>query len=149
MHKLWIILWPLSLERSILELIIMNDDHTILGFLEAAVQMCSVKVFLKISQNSWENNCARVPFLIKLQAWGVHESFHKECVCHQLRQQFQEFCSYFLFKHINSNWCWSFSLGKFNVITRNLWYFLEREKIHLKCLTGFWMYLYTDICIQK
>ena len=25
----------------------MNDDHNILGFLEAAVQMCSVKVFLK------------------------------------------------------------------------------------------------------
>ena len=26
------------------------------------------KVFLKISQNSWENTCARVSFLIKLQA---------------------------------------------------------------------------------
>ena len=28
------------------------------------------KVFLKISQNSQENTCARVSFLIKLQAWG-------------------------------------------------------------------------------
>ena len=32
---------------------------------------CSVKkMFLKISQSSQENNCARVSFLIKLQAWG-------------------------------------------------------------------------------
>ena len=36
---------------------------------EAVVQRCSVKkVFLKISQNSQENTCARVYFLIKLQA---------------------------------------------------------------------------------
>ena len=30
------------------------------------------KVFLEISQNSQENTCARVCFLIKLQAWGEH-----------------------------------------------------------------------------
>ena len=36
---------------------------------EAVAQRCSVKkVFLEISQNSKENTCARVPFLIKLQA---------------------------------------------------------------------------------
>ena len=36
---------------------------------EAVVQSCSVKkVFLEISQNSQENICARVSFLIKLQA---------------------------------------------------------------------------------
>ena len=36
---------------------------------EAVVQGCSVKkVFLEISQNSQENTCARVSFLIKLQA---------------------------------------------------------------------------------
>ena len=36
--------------------------------LEAVAQRCSVKkVFLEISQNSQENTCARVPFLIKLQ----------------------------------------------------------------------------------
>ena len=35
---------------------------------EAVVQRCSVKkVFLEISQNSQENTCARVSFLIKLQ----------------------------------------------------------------------------------
>ena len=35
---------------------------------EAAVQICSVKkVFLEISQNSQENTCARVSFLIKLK----------------------------------------------------------------------------------
>ena len=38
------------------------------GYLEAVTQRCSVKkVFLKISQNSQENTCARVSFLIKLQ----------------------------------------------------------------------------------
>ena len=36
---------------------------------EAVAQRCSVKkVFLEISQNSRENTCARVSFLIKLQA---------------------------------------------------------------------------------
>ena len=39
---------------------------------EAVIQRCSVKkVFLKISQNSEENICARVSFLIKLQTWGL------------------------------------------------------------------------------
>ena len=37
--------------------------------LEAVVQRCSVKkMFLEISQHSQENTCARVSFLIKLQA---------------------------------------------------------------------------------
>ena len=36
--------------------------------LEAVAQRCSVKkVFLEISQNSQENTCARVSFLINLQ----------------------------------------------------------------------------------
>ena len=35
---------------------------------EAVAQRCCVKnLFLEISQNSQENTCARVPFLIKLQ----------------------------------------------------------------------------------
>ena len=39
---------------------------------EAVVQRCSVKnVFLEISQNSQENTCARVSFLIKLRASGL------------------------------------------------------------------------------
>ena len=39
--------------------------------LEAVVRRCSVKkAFLEIFQNSQENTCARVSFLIKLQAWG-------------------------------------------------------------------------------
>ena len=39
---------------------------------EAAVQTCSVrKVLLGISQNLQENTCARVSFLIKLQALGL------------------------------------------------------------------------------
>ena len=36
---------------------------------EAVAQRCSVnKMFLEISQNSQENTCARLSFLIKLQA---------------------------------------------------------------------------------
>ena len=46
---------------------------------EAVAQMYSVKkVFLKISQNSHENTCARVSFLIKLQAlfiWTFCQKF--------------------------------------------------------------------------
>ena len=38
---------------------------------EAFVQRCSLKkVFLENSQNSKENTCARVSFLIKLQTWA-------------------------------------------------------------------------------
>ena len=37
--------------------------------LETATRMCSIKkVFLQISQNSQENSCVKVSFLIKLQA---------------------------------------------------------------------------------
>ena len=39
---------------------------------EAVAQRYSVKkVFLEVSQNSQENTCARVSFLIKLQACGT------------------------------------------------------------------------------
>ena len=38
---------------------------------EAVTRGCSVKkVFLKVSQNSQKNTCARVSFLIKLQTSG-------------------------------------------------------------------------------
>ena len=38
---------------------------------EAVTRSCSVKkVFLKVSQNSQKNTCARVSFLIKLQTLG-------------------------------------------------------------------------------
>ena len=41
-------------------------------FLEAVVQMCFVKKrLLEILQNSQEKTCARVSFLIKLQASGL------------------------------------------------------------------------------
>ena len=41
------------------------------GKKEAIAQRCSVnKLLLEISQNSQENTCARVSFLIKLQARG-------------------------------------------------------------------------------
>ena len=40
-------------------------------YTEAVIQKCSVKMFLKISQNSQENTCARVSFLTKLQASGL------------------------------------------------------------------------------
>ena len=41
-------------------------------FEKAVARRCSVKkLFLGISQNSQENTCARVPFLIKLMASGL------------------------------------------------------------------------------
>ena len=46
---------------------------------EAVVQRCSIKqVFLKIWQNSQENTCARVSFLIKLQAEAQAQVFSCE-----------------------------------------------------------------------
>ena len=43
---------------------------------EAAGQRCSEKkVFLEISQNSQENTCAKVSFLIKLQVEAWHWCF--------------------------------------------------------------------------
>ena len=46
--------------------------HLRLKFPKAVVQRCSVKqVFLETSQNSQESTCARVSFLIKLQASGL------------------------------------------------------------------------------
>ena len=45
---------------------------------EAIVQRCSVKkVFLEISQNSQEDTCARVSFLIKLQPSGQKKDVEK------------------------------------------------------------------------
>ena len=53
---IWAIFWRLLLKQQ--------DFNS-----EAVVQRCSAKkVFLEISQNSQENTCARVSFLIKLQA---------------------------------------------------------------------------------
>ena len=44
-------------------------EKHVTDFVEAVIQRCSVKkVFLEISQNLQENTCARVSFLIKLQA---------------------------------------------------------------------------------
>ena len=46
-----------------------SDHFQIEGIKEAVAQTCSVKKeFLEISQNSQENTCARLSFLIKLQA---------------------------------------------------------------------------------
>ena len=52
---------------------------------EAVVQRCSVKkMFLEISQNSQENTCVRVSFLIKLQASGL------DLICPRLLSEFNE-----------------------------------------------------------
>ena len=45
---------------------------TVLQSTEAVVRSCSVKkVFLEISQNLQKNTCARVSFLVNLQASGL------------------------------------------------------------------------------
>ena len=49
-----------------------NQKNIKRGDTEAVARRCSVKkVFLDISQNSQENTCVKVSFLIKLQASGL------------------------------------------------------------------------------
>ena len=53
------------------DVLVLNNLNT-----EAVAGRCSViKVFLEISQNSHENTCARVSFLIKLQAETLAQLF--------------------------------------------------------------------------
>ena len=55
------------LVKNVFNLLIKNEIHLPVCT-DAVVRKCSVKeVFLEISQNSLENNCARVSLLIKLQ----------------------------------------------------------------------------------
>ena len=59
-------LWPYRKSWKSLPKLLLKT----LRLTEAVIQRCSVKkVFLRISQISQENTCARVSFLIKLQAW--------------------------------------------------------------------------------
>ena len=47
------------------------EISVLMSLIEVVAQRCSVKkVLLEISQNSQENTCAKVSFLIKLQALG-------------------------------------------------------------------------------
>ena len=55
-------------------------SHSFVGISEAVVQRCSVeKVFLEILQNSQENTCTRVSFLIKLQTYGLLQNTSSGC----------------------------------------------------------------------
>ena len=64
-----LILWVTTIWGKFFEILSEFSDTVIK---EAAVQRCSVKkVFLEISQNSQENTCAKISFLIKLQALGL------------------------------------------------------------------------------
>ena len=59
------VIWNTGLNRF-------KDCNKKVAWIEAVFQRCSVKkVFLEISQNSQENTCARVSFLIKLQVSGL------------------------------------------------------------------------------
>ena len=52
---------------------------------EAVVQRCSIKkVFLEISQNPQQNTCARVSFLIKLQASSPRPTLLKKRLWHRV-----------------------------------------------------------------
>ena len=63
----------------ILEKAINNGKHFILfHFRSSRSKMVCKKMFLKISQNSLENGCARVFFLVNLQAWGLQLCFIKK-----------------------------------------------------------------------
>ena len=66
----------------------------LLHITEPATHRCSVKkVLLEISKNSQENNCARVPFLIKLQA-GTCNFIKKETLAQKFSCEFCETCKH-------------------------------------------------------
>ena len=72
---LWMILYNWHFTTAVLNfekdfyLIFHTSDNSLP---EAVTRKCSVKkVFLETSQNTQENTCARVSFLINLQAWGL------------------------------------------------------------------------------
>ena len=61
-----------SLSFSFFLFPLVSITFTFYILLKAVFQRCSVnKVFLEISPNSQETTCARISFLIKLQAWGL------------------------------------------------------------------------------
>ena len=75
--RCWLYLWKCDLELIILMQFLTFWHHT-----EAVARSYSVKkVFLKISQNSQENTCARVSFLIKLQAFIKKETLAQVFSC--------------------------------------------------------------------
>ena len=61
------------------------------SFVEESRKSSIKKVFLKISQNSKGNTCARVSFLIKLQAWGIRKNIRKETLAQVFSCEFCEF----------------------------------------------------------
>ena len=62
----------------------LNINHMSFIFTGVVVRMCSVKkLFLKISQNSLTNTCARVSFLTKLQNSGRPVTLLKKRLLHR------------------------------------------------------------------
>ena len=98
------------------------------------------KVFLKISQNSQENTCARVSFLLKLQAFC--DLIRKEILAQVFSCEFCEICknTYFYrtplvaasvqmkLKIKFSDWQWSFTLYviMFQII-KGFWQICQRD----------------------
>ena len=75
-------------ERTSLNNDVRSDD--IVRSAEALPQRCSVrKVFLEISQNSQEDTCATVSFLIKLQASDL-QLYKKETLAQVFSYEFCE-----------------------------------------------------------
>ena len=71
----WYLTFPLKnivIPRMLFIFLTRNQKNIKRGDTEAVARRCSVKkVFLDISQNSQENTCVKVSFLIKLQASGL------------------------------------------------------------------------------
>ena len=58
--------------KWVLSEVVVDDDEIVLENCPVKLSVkLSVKLFLEITQNSQENPCARVSFLLKLQAWGL------------------------------------------------------------------------------
>ena len=102
-------------------------------FLDAVARRCSVnKVFLEILQNSLENTCTRVSFLIKLQASGTRE---QETLAQEF---FCQFCE-------NSKNAFSYrtpavAASECTLTNWNIWPWIHASLLHYIRII-FWLYV--------
>ena len=116
-------------------------------------QRCSVrKMLLKFSQNSQENNCARVSFSIKLQAYARATLLKKRL----WRRCFPVNFGKFLRTPISTEQFWWLLLYRngilaWNVLTLSCWRFLScrNQSIDLLCKSMHWFLYGRDRCCER
>ena len=106
--------------------------EAITRFWEAVVRKCSVtKVFLEISQNSQENTCARVSFIIKMQVWPA--TLLKKRLWHRcLPVNFVKSLRTPYLQNTCGGCFWFFLIGPWFIRIFRLWNFEKCFLFHLK-----------------